>query len=114
MQYRAFATSSDSQQGADVDRFRLSVRARNDLLSIIRYTRQEWGQNQALRYLELLEDGFRLVSGSPSLGRPADPANPQHRRLERGSHVILYKALGDEVLILRILHKAMLPARHRP
>ncbi|MDJ0621051.1 MAG: type II toxin-antitoxin system RelE/ParE family toxin [Calothrix sp. MO_192.B10] len=42
--------------------FRLTKLAKQDLLSIGRYTQKTWGSEQRNRYLTMLDDCFRLLA----------------------------------------------------
>ena len=50
--------------------FRLSPAAGRDLEGIWTYTRDEWGLEQADRYLDMLTGTFQLLAESPAT-RPA-------------------------------------------
>lgn len=90
---------------------RLSVRARADLAEIARYTQARWGSEQAAKYLNSVEACWELA-GNPGLGRELDAVRHGLRRMEHGSHVVFYQTDGVSILVLRILHKSMLPGLH--
>lgn len=92
--------------------YRFSKLARLDLIDIADYTVDTWGQEQALRYLDSLEDCFDRIVQAPHIGRPCDLVRPGYRRMEHGRHVIFYRADGDGIFISRILHQRMLPSKH--
>ena len=93
---------------------RLSGPARADLLSITEYTLRTWGAAQATRYLAELEDCRNRLAESPDLGRACDDIRPGLRRIEQGKHVIFYYKQAHGVLIVRILHRGMLPKQNLP
>lgn len=108
----------DSQAGPDREEgltlpggYRLSSMARLDLFDIVDYTLATWGEEQALRYLDGLEECFRLLAESPEIGRACEGVRPGYRRHEHQKHAIFYRADGEGVLIGRILHQRMLPNR---
>ena len=86
--------------------------AETDLLSIGAYTLREWGEEQAIRYLADLEVGCQMLAENPALGRSCDEIRPGLHRMERGRHVLFYRAVTGGILILRILHQRMLPEEH--
>ena len=92
--------------------FRFSRLAEADLVSIGDYTLRTWGEAQADRYITELEDCCKRLAGNPGLGRRCDHVRPGLRRMERGSHVVFYRQQPDGVLIVRLLHRSMLPERH--
>jgi toxin ParE1/3/4 len=92
--------------------FRLLRRARADLLEIGAFTADRWGDAQAERYLIGLFAGFQTLVDRPDLRRPFREIPPYLRALI-GKHAAFYRVIPDgEVLIVRVLHAAMLPALH--
>lgn len=87
-------------------------RARGDLLAIARYTLETWGLEQANRYVDALEECCRRLAQEPTLGRVHAPL-PRYWRIEHGSHVVFFRReKNGDVVIVRVLHKRMLPERH--
>jgi plasmid stabilization system protein ParE len=82
--------------------------AAQDLRSIIRYTRQQWGDAQTERYArEIAACADRLAIGRPPY-RSADDLYPGLRVAKAGSHFVFCLA-GDyqPPLIVAILHERM-------
>jgi len=50
-----------------VKRFTYSNRAKSDLISIAEYTLKEWGESQAAKYIDQLEDSCQWLAQNPSL-----------------------------------------------
>jgi toxin ParE1/3/4 len=92
--------------------FCFSVRAEADLADIARYTLERRGEDQTIRYIDDLEACCRQLADAPELGRACDDARPGLRRMERGRHVIFFRAEPGGILVSRILHQRMLPERH--
>ena len=88
---------------------RVSARARAALDAIGEYTLRIWGQEQAILYLDRLEDCMLQLARNPLLGRACDEILPGVRRMEEGRHVIFYRAKRSGILIQRILHQSMIP-----
>jgi toxin ParE1/3/4 len=93
-------------------RFRFSRRAESDLLGIAEFTLQEWGVDQATRYIAELETCCQMLANSPLLGRPCDDVRRGLRRHEHGKHVLFYRQEPGGILISRVLHVRMLSDRH--
>jgi toxin ParE1/3/4 len=91
----------------------ISVNAEADIDSIVEYSKDKWGLRQTDRYLSRLEDGFALLARNPPIGRSCDSIRPGLRRFEVGKHVVFYVPVPDGVLIARVLHQRMLPAKRR-
>jgi toxin ParE1/3/4 len=93
--------------------YRLSQPAKRDLTSILFYTQDEWGIGQAERYYDSLLRAFRSLAASPRIGMVSDSIARGLRRFPVEQHVVFYKIEKDAILIVRLLHKRMLPVRER-
>jgi toxin ParE1/3/4 len=89
--------------------YRFSKLARLDLTEIGDYTLDNWGVEQALRYLDSLERCFELIAANALIGRKCDRLRRGYRRIEHERHVIFYRSDKAGVLITRILHQRILP-----
>jgi toxin ParE1/3/4 len=76
------------------------------------YTVRNWGQAQSERYMSEMEKCIARLIHNPILGRPCEEIGAGLHRLENGRHVIFYRQQPDGILIIRILHRSMLPHRH--
>jgi toxin ParE1/3/4 len=56
--------------------FRFSHRAEADLLSIGAHTLRTWGADQAIRYIDDLEECCQMLADNPALGRACDDVRP--------------------------------------
>ncbi len=95
-----------------VARYKLSEAAKDDLLSIVKYTQQRWGKEQAKTYNRELRECCGRIASFQLIGRPAEALHSGLRRVEQGSHVVFYSIEGSGVVIRRILHKGMVAGRH--
>jgi toxin ParE1/3/4 len=84
-------------------RHRITQRAEADLKDIYRYTAHAFGQRQAEKYLRELNAAFEMIGDHPEIGRLYESST---RHFIHGKHIILYRALRDEVVIGRIFHGA--------
>ena len=91
---------------------RFSILAESDLLSIGAYTLRTWGEAQAGRYINGIEACCGLLAGNPGLGRACDNIRPGLRRMEHGKHVVFYRQETGGILVVRLLHRSMLPDRY--
>jgi toxin ParE1/3/4 len=94
-----------------VAKARYTRAAAADLDGIGVYTRKSWGKAQELKYLGELERCCKRLVSNPQIGRRCDEVRAGLRRLEQGQHVIFYCEEEDGILVVRVLHHAMLPAR---
>jgi toxin ParE1/3/4 len=86
-----------------------SARAKADLLGIATYTKETWGAAQAAHYLDQLEACAQKLARNPALGRKCDWIRPGLYRFEAGRHLIFYRRQAKGILVVRILHRRMLP-----
>jgi toxin ParE1/3/4 len=89
--------------------FNLSVtpKAESDLIGIWVYTCEEWGVDQADKYLDQLETGMQQLINHPSLGANYAHVLSGYRRLQVEHHAVFYQVLESEMLIVRVLHEDM-------
>lgn len=88
--------------------FSLTKAAKSDLRNIARFTEQKWDRKQRRDYLKGMDDTFRLLADSPSLGVSCDYIARELRKHPFQSHVIYYEVASQgHVLIVRVLHKRM-------
>ncbi len=95
-----------------MQRYRLTLAADADLVHIWNYTAKTWGQNQAGRYLKQLERCFVNLAKSPKKSRSRDEILPDLFSYQEGKHVIFFKKLPLDIIILRVLHERMDIPRH--
>lgn len=93
---------------------KLSVtpKAEADIIGVWVYTCDEWGVDQADKYLDQLEEGMKQLVHHPLLGADYAHVLPGYRRLQVEHHAVFYKVVEPEVLVVRVLHEGMdAPAR---
>lgn len=86
--------------------FRLSDRARANLIDIYDFTEARFGAYQADAYHAGLERTFGLLADFPRIGQLVDELRAGYRRFRFQSHFIFYRAEGDGVVIRAVLHAA--------
>lgn len=95
-----------------MNEFRLRPKAISDLDGIWAYTVETWGEEQAERYIRMLNDTFCELATNPSSGRSCDEIRQGYRKSRTGRHVIFYKQATYGIEIVRILHQSMDVDRH--
>ena len=93
-------------------RFHLSLKAVSDISNIARYTIERFGVEQARTYRDSIISCFQSLAENPGIGRKTDYIRDGYRRFDHRSHVIFYKNYGEDILIIRVLHKRMNSPRH--
>ena len=111
-------------------RYRLSEAAQDDVLNILAWTHEQFGEAARLRYESLIVAALRDVASQPD--RPGSLARPElgagvrswHLRLSRDHmksgvgvvrrprHFLVYRFEPGLVVVGRVLHDAMELARH--
>jgi toxin ParE1/3/4 len=87
-----------------VANYRLSLRARADLLDIYAFSEARFGRYHADAYYAGLERTFGLLADFPGIGARADELVPGFRRFRFQSHHIFYTEEADHVLIRALIH----------
>ncbi len=90
----------------------VSDAARADLQNIADYTEREWGTTHKTKYLTAIRKRFILLRQRPEIGAERGDIAAGYRSLIVGRHVIFYRAEGEGVIIVRILHQRMDVKRH--
>ena len=88
-------------------RLELSRAAESDLADIRDYTIAHYDVEQAIAYLDAVEQALRRIMDYPESGVKYPGIEPAIRSVPCGSHRIYYDVTGDVVRIQRVLHKAM-------
>lgn len=86
--------------------------AERDLIEIYLYGAEHFGYAQAERYAETLSKKMEFAAENPTFGSNYDFIRDGLRRFESVSHSIYYQPIPKGILVLRILHGRMDPARH--
>jgi toxin ParE1/3/4 len=111
-------------------RYRLSQAAQGDVLDILAWTHEQFGEAARLRYERLIVAALRDVASQPdrpgSLARPElgtgvrswhlrlsrEHMNPGMGVVRRPRHFLVYRTEPGLVIVGRVLHDAMELARH--
>ncbi|MEQ8478450.1 type II toxin-antitoxin system RelE/ParE family toxin [Fulvivirga sp.] len=89
-------------------KYKISSRARLDLISIWEFTKKNWSAQQADRYFQIIVDKFLEISLNPDLGKNYDDLRINYRGIIVKSHIIFYRITNqNSIEIIRILHQHM-------
>ncbi len=86
--------------------------AQQDLKEIWHYSLEQWGLEQAERYLDALFSCFDDLADNPQMGRPRDDILPGIRSFPQGRHLIFYDINDQGIEIIGIIHQTMDVALH--
>lgn len=87
--------------------FRITPRARDDLLNIGRYTLRMWGRTQRNIYLRNLDKRFQWLADHPRLGKHRADIQEGYYSFLEGSHLIFYIIREGGIDIIGIPHQNM-------
>ncbi|RLV58372.1 type II toxin-antitoxin system RelE/ParE family toxin [Parashewanella curva] len=90
----------------------LKPKAIQDLEDIFIYSYRQFGEARAEQYIQDLNSAFTKAATSPELGRNCDEISPNLQALFVVSHVVFYKVKGNNLTVIRVLHKSMDHKRH--
>lgn len=82
----------------------LSENADVDLEEIFDYTFEEFGFNQAEKYLLEIESVFYFLFKNPLSGKKRNEIKEGLYSFPKDNHVIFYRILHDHIRIIRVLH----------
>ncbi len=86
---------------------RLTPAALTDLEGIWRYTADQWGVDQAEKYVGALN-----LALTPQAAPTCNHIRPGYRRQTVEHHVVYFKIEGETTLVVRVLHQRMDANRH--
>jgi toxin ParE1/3/4 len=89
-------------------KYRLSSKARIDLINIWEFTLNNWSIDQADRYYNLIIDKINDICKKPDLGKNYNHVRKDYWGINIKSHIIFYKIDDQGIIeIIRILHQRM-------
>lgn len=89
-------------------KYYLTNKAIDDLSDIWNYTYEEWSENQADKYYQLLLNSCQEIADNPNLGKKYDIVASNLLGYKSYEHILFYKIISNkEIEIIRILHGKM-------
>ena len=86
--------------------------AQADLEGIWLYTYDQWGEDQATRYLRLLDIQIQELAADPERGKSREEIRAGYYSIRVGRHVVFYTFTDKMLGIQRVLHGQMDVERH--
>jgi len=87
--------------------YRLTPSAKSDLIEIWNYTVEIWGEKQAEKYLQDIEDKLNQLPANPELGKQRPEIAPGYYSFPAQKHIIFYLHSDHHIDIIGILHGKM-------
>jgi toxin ParE1/3/4 len=89
-------------------KFSFTKRALDDLMEIWDYTVEEWSENQAEKYYNLIMASCMDLANNPQLGKSYNIISQNLLGYKCGEHIIFYQEIvKNEIEIARVLHGMM-------
>ena len=92
--------------------YKLSRAAVSDLADIWNYTYNEWSEEQADNYYQLLLNTCNKLSTHPNYGKQYADVHPNLLGYKVQQHIIFYTKEENHILVVRVLHSRM-DLKHR-
>ena len=89
-----------------INNYILTNEADSDLSDIFDYTENEFGYNQAVKYLSNLKTALSKISKNPAIGRKRKDLKKGIFSVPEQSHVIFYLINKEVLIIVRVLHSS--------
>lgn len=86
-------------------------RAEADIDAIWEYSSENWGLDQAVRYIREIRDTCHALALGRKRGR-AKTVRRGYLSYPCGSHIIWFRDRGDRLEVIRVLHGAQDAERH--
>ncbi len=89
-------------------KYHFTNKAQDDLIDIWDYTVEEWSQNQAEKYYNLIIASCIDLANNPKFGKSYEIISLNILGYKCGEHIIFYREISkNEIEIIRILHGMM-------
>lgn len=89
--------------------YKISVKAAEDLENIWLYTFENWSQEQADRYINLIIDEIEYLAQKPEIGNDLAHIRKNYKCSKVKSHIVFYRKTEKQnvIEIIRVLHQRM-------
>lgn len=89
-------------------KYKLTIKAVEDLSKIWEYTYEAWSEKQADRYYKMLISSFQEIADKPNVGKSYSGIAQRLLGLKANRHIIFYRTIEENYIeITRILHERM-------
>lgn len=91
----------------------ITKKTQEDLENIWIYSFKEWGEKQADKYFDTLDQAInKTLLNNPKTGSNCNHISSGYRLYKVAKHLIFYKLTQKRILIIRILHHRINVRRH--
>ena len=83
---------------------KISPAAQADIRRIFVYTEEKWGEQQAIKMTQLIQNSVMQVQEFPLLATKTDKSGVYIKRIAKLPLGLVYQVSADQVKILQLLH----------
>ncbi len=87
--------------------YRLSIAAAKDISDIYDYTVSKFGERQAIKYLNGLDERLSYLNDHPEAGRIRDEVKKELKSYPYQKHIVFYRSMQYGIKVVRVLHGSM-------
>jgi len=87
-------------------------KAEHDLEKIVDYSIEHWGDIQAVKYVDAIEEVVQMLADNPDLGLNRDVLSSGVFSFPCQFHILYYIKAAHGVSVIRILHSSMDTVKH--
>ena len=87
-------------------------KAEHDLEKIVDYTIEQWGDIQAVQYINAIEEAAQMLADNPDMGLNRDELSAGVFSFPCQYHILYYIKAAQGVSVIRILHSSMDTVKH--
>lgn len=89
-------------------KYRISSKAKSDLIGIWEFTFKHWSLEQADKYYQIIIDKIKNICIKPDIGKSYQNIRPGYWGAPVKSHIIFYKVADENTIeVVRVLHQRM-------
>ena len=94
--------------------YKKSKRADRDIIEITTHSLADFGEQQTIKYMDDLSNRLQWLADNPERGHlfTHRKTGQEYFYYNQVSHVVFYRQRKNDIFVVRILHKRMLPEKH--
>ncbi len=85
----------------------ITDRAALEIEQVQEYTKQQWGQDQADKYIADIDRILQLLQEYPDLLQTKTQISQYLKFYATGKHILVFEKINDEIYLITVKHTAM-------
>ncbi len=82
-------------------------KAKQDLISIWLYSFENFGINQADKYLDEIATSLNNIASNPEIGVNCEGIRKGYKKYQINEHIVFYKVINSTIQVVRVLGNDM-------